>query len=149
MSETEKSTRLLCLQEEENELFDKLAKIRNERNALIIGDNNFKGKFLHIRGFGYMYVYSQNFWNEKVWLQGFYFNSASTKYTDDFYLEVDACKDWEISQDWFLTMVQRKEFNEMTKEDFILKYLELNENFQPNVVTMLEKCITIHKEDEV
>lgn len=144
MTNEEKKNKIAQLEKRRNELYDELDKIRNEIHDTNLDGSNYVGKFIYIEHYGYMYVTRQNIDNqmysdERMWFRGFYFNGSISSYSDDFYFESDASKDWYIPINIFEQNHIYGLIEEMTMTEFLQKYNELSTKHNQNVESMIAK----------
>lgn len=109
------------IEETHNKLFD----LQNQRNKILCGEYNWKGKYIYHEYYGYMYVAEQippRKYVDTIVLQGFKFQSNPVIYSDDCFFTLKALGEWEIPIQSYQRYIQKKMFKELTKEEFYSEF---------------------------
>jgi hypothetical protein len=121
-------------------LYDEIDKLRTKCEKQIIGNTNYRNKYLFCEEFGYIYVKDQYF-DGDLNLRGFAFAYNISPYIEEFYFKSDACAGWKFPISLWKNYVDREKIQEITKEDFFSTFKKAKEEYNKASDEMLNKII--------
>lgn len=130
-----------------NEIEKELAKtihhmmeLRKEIEFLTPSSFKFSGKFIKHAEKGYMYVASQNSWENKIWLTGFTFKYSASPYFKNFHMSSDTYTEWEFDRYNLESDLRHGKIKELSKDEFVNHIHEDLSNYTKSFEQALEKC---------
>lgn len=124
---------------------NELTRIGDEIAKSEIENYDCTGKYIYVPEYGYMFVTWQCLDNshriyldDRMFFQGYGFNISTTDYRDDYYVSVDAMKEWYIPIEKFKKCI--KEIKVLTKEEFVQAHNDMISKYISDWNNMLEFC---------
>lgn len=140
--------RIKEIEREITESIHRITELRKEQEFLTPLPFQFSGKFIKHAKKGYMYVASQQSWENKIWLTGFTFKCSTSPYIKSFHLSSDTYTEWEFDRYSLESDITHGKIEELSKEEFVKNINEDLSNYAKSFEQTLEQYIENSKHND-